>query len=231
MATVLSLVSGKGGTGKSTAAVGLSRALAQSGRRTLVCDLDIGLPCLDLLMGLSDRVIFDWGDILAGRCTPQGALVEDASGACLLPSPAVPPKDFSLAKLADLLRSFKDDFDYILLDTPAGLGLSVVLSRMLSDLCVAVTLLDPVSLRDVQKLTHLLEAPPVRLLVNRLSRDSLRRSGHPDLDAVMDACGLPLLGVLPEDADLLCHKTPHPVFAAMADRLAGKQVPLILDRI
>lgn len=231
MATVLSLVSGKGGTGKSTAAVGLSRALAASGKRTLVCDLDIGLPCLDLLMDLSDRVIFDWGDILAGRCSPEGALVEDASGAFLLPAPAVPPKDFSLSGLVDLLRSLESGFDYLLLDTPAGLGLSVVLSRSLAGLCVAVTLTDPVSVRDVQKLSRLLEVPPIRLLVNRVSRDRLHRSGLPDLDAVMDACGLPLLGVLPEDADLLTGKTPHPAFSAMASRLSGKQVPLVVDRI
>ena len=247
MAKVISVLSGKGGTGKSTIAASLALSLADAGASVLAADMDIGLRSLDLLLGMENRLIYDLGDALAGTCPVRDALAVHPrySGLSLLCAPADLSKSFQVPETTALLHSVSGRFDYLILDLPAGVGLSVLLARELSDLNAVVTVPDLVTLRDSRKVADLMftgSRKPCRLIVNKVSRETVQASGIRDLDEVMDMVGLPLLGVLPADpfinsysADVTRGKRrselTQKIFDAMAQRIRGEYVPLLLQSL
>lgn len=241
MAQVIAVSSGKGGTGKSTLCVGLSRALAEMNNRVLVIELDIGLRGLDILMGCGDRVVYDLGDLLSGGCTMRDAIVvmEDDPRLGLIAAPSNLQHTYSVDQIVGLCDTLRADFDYILLDLPAGLGLSVLVSSRASDLVLVVTTPDPICIRDGGKIVSMLTQmgkDKLRLVINKASRRSVKTGMVRDLDDVIDGVGIPLLGVLPESETLpavlakgerldhsdLCNK----VFSNIAHRIRGEYVPL-----
>ena len=148
----IAAVSGKGGTGKSTVSAGLSRALARLGYRVLIMDLDVGLRSQDLLLGLENRVVCDLGDVLHGRRPVADALVpvDACPGMSLLCGPSSHEDTADFRQLCAALREAAAQFDYVVLDLPAGLGLSVELTLELADLAAVVTLPDLVAMRDAR---------------------------------------------------------------------------------
>ena len=245
--TCIAVVSGKGGTGKTSFVSGVGTALAQSGRRVLCLDCDIGLRNLDLALGLSDRALMDFSDVAQGRCPLSAAVVEHpkVSGLYLLTAPVSNRgRPVTETQMISLLQEVRRRFDYCLLDAPAGLGTGFRLATCGADRCVVVTCTDASSLRDAQHTVMELNRFPagrLHLVVNRV-RKKLLRQLHATIDDAIDKAGLPLLGVVPEDDALpLCLNRGIPVplagsqlsaaaYRNIARRIQGERVPLLRIR-
>ena len=243
----VAVVSGKGGTGKTSFTAGVGAALAISGRRVLCLDCDVGLRNLDIALGLSDRTLMDFSDVAQGRCGLDAAAVEHPQipGLFLLTAPArMRERPVTEAEMEALLREVRKRFDFCLLDAPAGLGYGFRLAVCGADRCVVVTTADASSLRDAQHTVMELDRFPagqLHLVVNRVRRKMLRHM-HATIDDAIDRAGLPLLGVVPEDDALpLCMNRGLPIALAdgqsaaaayrnIARRLQGERVPLLRIR-
>lgn len=243
MGTVIVLTSGKGGTGKTALTAGLSVALAGLGQSVLCIDCDIGLRNLDISLGMTDVVLMDFADVMAGRCSLELAVVPHPviRGLSLLTAPMSLPCHGQLepAAFKTLLDTARAQYDYILIDSPAGLGIGFQLAVCSADEAIVVSTGDAASLRDAQRvLMELSSVPVIRLVVNRVQRKLLRRLCA-TIDDLMDALGLPLLGLVPEDPQVIlaasCGRAlpqTDPRGAAVAygniaKRLTGRRVPLM----
>ena len=241
----IAVVSGKGGTGKTSFSAGVSAALAQSGKRVLCLDCDVGLRNLDLALGLTDRALMDFSDVAQSRCSLAAAVVEhpDLSGLFLLTAPVRSRKlAVTEEQMAQLLQEVREQFDYCLLDAPAGLGMGFLLATTAADRCVVVTTSDASSLRDAQHTVMELErfgTGKLHLVVNRV-RKKLLHSMHATIDDAIDKAGLPLLGVVPEDDALTLslnrgvpllladsQSTAAAAYRNIAKRIQGGKAPLL----
>ena len=240
----IAVVSGKGGTGKTSFTAGVGAALALRKQRVLCLDCDTGLRNLDLALGLSDRTLMDFSDVAQGRCALDSAVVEHPKlpGLYLLTAPVRSRgRPVTETQMKDLLAEVRKRYDYCLLDAPAGLGGGFRLAVCGADRCVVVTNSDASSLRDAQRtvmeLNHF-PAGALHLVVNRVRLRLLRRL-HATIDDAIDKAGLPLLGVVPEDDALpLCLDRGLPILLAeptpaaaayrnIARRIQGERVPLL----
>ena len=243
----IAVVSGKGGTGKTSFVAGVGSALALGKRRVLCLDCDVGLRNLDLALGLTDRALMDFSDVAQGRCSLTQAVVEhpDIPGLFLLTAPVRTRRSpVTREQMIRLMREVREQFDLCLLDAPAGLGGGFALATCAADRCVVVTTSDASSLRDAQHTVMELDRFPVgalHLVVNRVRRKMLRNM-HATIDDAIDRAGLPLLGVVPEDDALpLCMNKGMPIalsdsqnaaaaYRNIAKRLRGERVPLLRIR-
>ena len=245
MGQCIAVVSGKGGTGKTSFTAGVGAALALSGRKVLCLDCDVGLRNLDLALGLSDRALMDFSDVAQGRCSLESAVVEHPRlpGLFLLTAPVrTRGRPVTETQMADLLVEVRKRYDFCLLDAPAGLGTGFLLATSTADRAVVVTNTDPSSLRDAQHTVMELDrfgSGKLHLVVNRV-RKKLLRSMHATIDDAIDKAGLPLIGVVPEDdalllslnrgTPLLLANSQSPAALAyrnIAARLQGGRVPLL----
>ncbi len=239
----IAVVSGKGGTGKTSFVAGVGSALALGKRRVLCLDCDVGLRNLDLALGLTDRALMDFSDVAQGRCSLTQAVVEhpDIPGLFLLTAPVRTRRSpVTREQMIRLMREVREQFDLCLLDAPAGLGGGFALATCAADRCVVVTTSDASSLRDAQHTVmelHRFPSGTLHLVVNRV-RKKMLRSMHATIDDAMDKAGLPLLGVVPEDDALpLCLNRGTPLlppdssaaaaYRNIARRLQGERVPLL----
>lgn len=220
MGQTIAVVSGKGGTGKTSFTANVGMALAQLGRSVLCIDCDAGLRNLDIVMAMTDRAVMDFTDVTSGFCSLQDAVVAHPlqKGLYLLTAPAeLPPQGVDPAAFRRLLYAARAQYDYCLLDAPAGLGSGFRMTVQGADRSVVVTTTDASSLRDAQRTVMELNHPPknrVHLVVNRC-QPRLLRSLHQTIDDAIDTAGLPLLGVVPEDETM-------PLYA-------GRGIPLLLS--
>ena len=243
----IAVVSGKGGTGKTSFTAGVGAALAQAGRRVLCVDCDIALRNLDLALGLTDRAIMDFTDVAQERCTLDTAAVEhpDLPRLFLLTAPARSRgRPVTDEQMAALLEEARERFDYCFLDAPAGLDSGFQLATCAADRAVVVATADASSLRDAQHTVmelHRFPTGKLHLVVNRV-RKKMLRSMHATMDDAIDRAGLPLIGVIPEDDGLplslnkgvpLLLSSSQGAAAAyrnIAQRLEGERVPLLRIR-
>ncbi|MCD7946993.1 MAG: septum site-determining protein MinD [Oscillospiraceae bacterium] len=247
MATAIVVTSGKGGTGKTSVTGGVAACLAMLGSHVLCIDMDISLRNLDLSLGLSDRALMDFTDVLSGRCTlARGAVSHpDIPKLSLLTAPLSPlPTPLPEAQMRAMIQEAKAQFDYILMDSPAGLGDGFQLALSAADRAIVVSTTDVSSLRDAQRtvaaLTSIL-GPRIHLVMNRVQPKLMQRL-HTTIDDAMDTTGLPLLGVIPEDQSvmlaanagkaliLLSQKGAATAYRNIARRLMGQSVPLMKIR-
>lgn len=242
MATVIAVTSGKGGTGKTSLVGAVGSCLAALGHPTLCIDMDVGLRNLDLTLGLSDRALMDFTDVVQGRCPLEKAVVEhpDIQGLFLLTAPFSLRQGVPEQAMKDLLRQAREHYDYILLDAPAGLGEGFHLSVCDCDRAIVVTTTDASALRDAQRtVTELMNrVDQIHLVVNRVKPKLLKKL-HTTIDDAMDAAGLPLLGVVPEDERvmlsanqgrplILCANQGAAVgYRNIAFRLEGRRIPVM----
>lgn len=244
MGTVITITSGKGGTGKTSITGGAAAWLALMGRTVLCIDMDIGLRNLDISLGLNDRALMDFSDVALGRCPLARAAVEHPTlkGLWLLTSPMSLPPSLTPEKVRALLDTARTMYDYILIDSPAGLGAGFRLAVCGADRALVVSTSDASSLRDAQRAVAELEhLKTVHLVMNRIQTKLLRKL-RATIDDAMDAAGLPLIGVVPEDPQvILCANlglpltTRGPKGAALAcrniaRRLEGDRVPIMRIR-
>ena len=207
MGQIIAVVSGKGGTGKTSFTAMVGKALAELGKRTLCLDCDVGLRNLDLAMGMSDCALMDFTDVISGRVPLDRAAVQHPKypDLYLLTAPVtLRGTQIEQSEMASLLDEIREQFDFCLIDASAGLGRAFHLATDSADRAIVIATTDPPSLRDAQRTVMELRAFPtgkLHLVVNRVRR-RLLKSLHANIDDAMDAAGLPLLGVIPEDEDV-----------------------------
>ena len=244
MGTVIAITSGKGGTGKTSITGGVAASLSLMGRRVLCVDMDIGLRNLDISLGLNDRALMDFSDVALGRCPLARAAVEhpDLNGLFLLTSPMTQPASLTADKVRALLEEARSGYDYILIDAPAGLGGGFRLATCAADLAIVIATNDASSLRDAQRtVAELDHLRTIHLVMNRIQAKLLRKL-RATIDDAMDAAGLPLIGVVPEDPQvILCANLGQPLTTRgkrgaalacwnIARRLEGHRVPIMRIR-
>lgn len=243
MGAAIMITSGKGGTGKTSLTAGAASCLAALGHRVLCIDLDIGLRNLDLVLGLSDRAVMDFSDVMQYRCSLLSACVEqpEIKGLHLLTAP-LSPDGLEAERFCQVVADAKDCFDFVFMDSPAGLGGGFQLAMAAADRAIVVSAVDPAALRDAQRtVAELHHLPQLHLVMNRVQPKLIRKL-RTSIDSAMDAAGLPLLGVVPEDPAvtmaaaagvplvLSTHKGAAPAYLNIAKRILGQRVPLLRIR-
>ena len=244
MGTVITVTSGKGGTGKTTVTGGVASCLARLGKTVLCIDMDIGLRNLDISLGLSDRALMDFADVALGNCPLARAAVShpDLPNLSLLTAPMRLPPHVTAGSIRALLRTARDRYDYIFIDCPAGLGPGFQLATCGADRALVVATNDASSLRDAQRtVEELFFLRQVHLVMNRI-QPKLLRELRTTIDDAMDAAGLPLIGVIPEDRRvILAANMGRPLILEgrrgaanaclnIAKRIEGYRVPIMRIR-
>lgn len=240
LAKKIVVASGKGGVGKSTLTAGLAGALTGLGKSVLVIDCDVGLRSLDLMLGVREMVVFDWGDLVLYRCEPQQAMLK-TDGPVLLAAPLSNSDAFTRENFRGLVKSFENYFDYILIDAPAGITGGFRLAVGAADTGIIVATPDEVCVRGggiaADQMIEMGVFNP-RLVINRFSKKAVFRDRLLNIDDVIDAAGIQLIGVVPEDGEVaFCATTGRPfpentpagrAFKRIAGRLEGESLPLKL---
>jgi len=238
------ITSGKGGAGKSSACVLLGAAIAKQGKRVLLIELDSGLRGLDVMLGLAAQVVYDLDDVLHKRCAPAKAVLAHSSLSSLhlLAAPAQPVQWVQAPPLLHIIQGFAPYYDYILLDSPAGLHQGFLLGANACTCALVVATPDPICVRDAYLAGRVLRDHGVNnlaLIINRLPARFTGFDTLPDLDAVIDQTEIQLLGVIPEDPRLSAAlakgqsaQVTGPVaqaYANVAARLAGEERELLIQ--
>lgn len=243
MSNILVVTSGKGGTGKTTVSYLLGQALCRRQKNVLLLELDSGLRGLDLIMGVSDKIVYDLSDVLSGRCKPVKAITvcEVPQGNLhLIPAPVDRHFLPERASLTALLKGLAGCYDYLILDASAGLGRGFDVACSVCNSALIVCTADPVSVRDAAKAAQILQEKRPKLVINKFFRHILSKD-MPDLDAVIDRVGAQLIAVIPEDPLVerrLSQGEPLPPGSAawreaddLARRLLGERVRLNTERL
>ncbi|MBO1074291.1 septum site-determining protein MinD [Roseomonas marmotae] len=226
MAQVIVVTSGKGGVGKTTTSAAFATGLAQSGKKTVVIDFDVGLRNLDLIMGVERRVVFDIVNVINGEARLNQALIRDkrVDTLSILPASQTRDKD-ALTKegVKTIIDELSQDFDYILCDSPAGIEKGALLSLYFADQAVIVTNPEVSSVRDSDRILGVLQSKsrraeekkePVKehLLVTRYDAARVERGEMLKLEDIREILAIPLLGVIPESESVLkASNTGNPV--------------------
>lgn len=240
---VIVITSGKGGVGKTTTTSNLSVALARMGHRVVAVDADIGLRNLDVMMGLENRVVYNFIDVLEGNCRLNQALVRDkrVDNLFLLPAAQTRTKDaVSPEQMEELCDMLRQEFEYILIDSPAGIESGFRNAAVGADEALVIATPEVPAVRDADRIIGLLESmgkAPIRLIVNRLRSQMVRDGEMLDVSDVLDILAIQLIGVVPEDdcvvksanrGEPLTFSDTSPAalaFQRIATRLTGQDVP------
>lgn len=244
MGVAIAITSGKGGTGKTSITGGIAVSLARMGRNVLCIDMDIGLRNLDISLGMSDRALMDFTDVVLRGYPLDRAVAEhpEFTNLHLLSAPLQLSEEISEVAVCRLLDEARQQYDFILIDCPAGFGAGFRLAVSAPDRVLVVANSDPSSLRDAQRTVALLgHIEQVHLIMNRIQPKLLRRL-RTSIDDAMDNAGLPLLGVVPEDQRVVLSAskgTPLTLGGRagaatacgnIARRLVGEHVPIMRIR-
>jgi septum site-determining protein MinD len=244
-AQVITITSGKGGVGKTTATANLAAALAHLGHSVVAIDADVGLRNLDLVMGLENRIVYDLVDVIEGRCKLRQAMIRDKrlEGLYLLPAAqtrdktAVSPSDMVL--ICDELRR---QYDYVLIDSPAGIERGFRNAVAPADRVIIVTNPEVASVRDSDRIIGLLEADEKgtpSLIVNRIKPAMVAQGDMLAIGDVLDVLMIDLIGIVPEDEEVLIatnrgqpivlgnNSVAGQAFRNIARRIGGEQVPFM----
>lgn len=244
-AIVITITSGKGGVGKTTTTANLSAALAAQGKKVVAIDADIGLRNLDVVMGLENRIVYDLVDVVEGTCRLRQAMIKDKRLDSLYLIPAAQSRDktaITPGDMIELTNQLRDEFDYILIDSPAGIEQGFKNALAPADRVVIVTTPEVSAVRDADRIVGLVEAAekgPADLIVNRLRMDMVRRGDMLATDDVIDILAINLIGVVPDDESIIVStnqgrpvviengSTASQAFKNIALRLDGQSVPFL----
>lgn len=243
MAIKTFITSGKGGVGKSTITALLGVGLTKLNKRVLIIELDIGLKSLDVILGVENKVLFDLKDILLGRCNIDKAILscEYAPNLKLITAPLDCFMSYNKENLAQILDELDDKYDYILIDSPAGVGTSFREVLSLIDNALIVVTPDLICVRDACSVSQILLDYGVqdqKLIINKVKNKFTKLDILPDLDYVIDQVGVQLISVILEDIDimkftlkgLMLPKDSQAMkfFDNLAKRILGQEVPLMV---
>ena len=218
MGELIAILSGKGGTGKTSVCAGLAEALALQGKTVLCVDCDVGLRNLDIALGMSQIGTLSFQDVCSGNYTlDQAARHNSYPSLSFLTAPvSCTPDQVDKEAFGEMLQQARQMFDYVLLDAPAGIEAGFQLSAAFADRVILVTSADPAAIRDASRASDVLEAmgkKSVRMILNRVNEKMITAMGI-TVDDIMDQSGLPLLGLVPEDENV-------PLAAAFRQPLLG----------
>ena len=241
---VLVVTSGKGGVGKTTTTANLGTALAMMDKKVVLVDTDIGLRNLDVVMGLENRIVFDIVDVVNGNCKLKQALIKDKrfEGLCLLPAAQTKEKTaVTPHQMKNLTNELREDFEYILIDCPAGIEQGFKNAIAGADAAVVVATPEVSSVRDADRIVGLLEAAGLtdtRLIVNRIRPKMVKRGDMMDIEDIIDILSIDLLGVVPEDECIVIstnrgepavlgnNSQAGEAYRRIARRIMGEKVPV-----
>lgn len=237
MSEVIVVTSGKGGVGKTTTSANIGTALALLGKQVALVDADIGLRNLDVVMGLENRIVYDIVDVVEGRCRLKQALIKDKryEGLYLLPAAQTRDKDaVSPEQMKKLCDSLKDEFDYVILDCPAGIEQGFKNAIAGADRALVVTTPEVSAVRDADRIIGLLEANGVsnsQLIINRIRMNMVKRGDMMPIEDVVEILAIDLIGVVPDDEAIVITTNRGEPAAAENNSLAGKAFRNIANRI
>ncbi len=243
-AKVVTITSGKGGVGKTTATANLGIALALLGQKVVCIDGDIGLRNLDVVLGLENRIVYDLVDVVEARCRLRQAMIRDKRLPELYLIPAAQTRDKSAVSPSDMVQlceSLDGEVDWILIDSPAGIerGFRNVIAP--ADIAIVVTNPEVSAVRDADRIIGLIEAEekgPAKLIINRLNPAMVRDGNMLTAEDVLELLAVELIGIIPEDeAVLISTNRGQPValnpkskagqaFHLIARRLMGENIPI-----
>lgn len=233
------ITSGKGGAGKSTVACGIGYALALQKKRVLLIDADEGLSCLDLMLGVAENVIYDLGDLVLGNCTISQATYSIIADGLLDVIPA--PKHLgSLTedRLKQVIEAAKDNYDFIFIDSTAGIGEGFNACVASVSEVIAVVNPDPVCIRDANCVSSLLADKNIkscRMIINKFDYRTIKKGVSPDIDMIIDNAAFQLIGIVPNDValpvftakgKLITKGRAAKAFARISRRILGENLPL-----
>lgn len=210
MSEVIVITSGKGGVGKTTTSANIGTGLALEGKKVALVDADIGLRNLDVVMGLENRIVYDLVDVVEGNCRIKQALIKDKRYNSLFLLPAAQTRDKSaitpeqMQKLCQNLK--EEDFDYIIIDCPAGIEQGFKNAIAGADRAIVVTTPEVSAVRDADRIIGLLEANCLNnptLILNRLRVDMVKRGDMMTIDDVTEILAIDILGVVPDDESIV----------------------------
>jgi len=237
------VTSGKGGVGKTTVTASLGAALALRGKRTLVVDADIGLRNLDVILGLESRVVFNIVDVAKRVCKPSQAVIKSkkSNNLYLLPASQTDEKDvINEEEIRKVIEQYRREFNYILIDSPAGIEQGFKNACAAADKALIVTNPEVASIRDADRVVGILHARSIepQLIINRIDFNMVRRGDMLSVADVQDILGIDLIGVVERDEEVIvAANTGEPVafnpksqagqaFLRIARRLCGEDVPI-----
>jgi len=206
---VITITSGKGGVGKTTATANISAALADMGHKVVCMDADIGLRNLDVVLGLENRIVYDLVDVVEGRCKVRQAMIRDKRLEELYLIPAAQTRDKNAIAPKDMVRicdELRKDFDYIVIDSPAGIERGFKNAIAPADEVVIVTNPEVSAVRDADRIIGLVEAEqkgPAKLVVNRINADMVERGDMLAVADVLELLAVDLIGIVPDDQAVL----------------------------
>ncbi|ACD24691.1 septum site-determining protein MinD [Clostridium botulinum] len=202
------VTSGKGGVGKTTTTANIGTALAALGKRVVVIDGDTGLRNLDVLLGLENRIVYTLVDVLEGRCRLKQALIKDKrfQNLCLLPTAQTKDKDdISPQEMLRIVNELKEEFDYVIIDSPAGIEQGFENAVIGADSAVIVVNPEITSVRDADRVIGKLDAKGLedhKLIINRLNYEMTKNGDMLDISDIIETLSVELLGVVPDDKNI-----------------------------
>lgn len=241
---VMTITSGKGGVGKTTMTANIGVALAKQGQRVACLDADIGLRNLDVVMGLENRIVYDLIDVIEGHAKLRQAMIRDKRLPDLQLLPAAQTRMKSAVhadQMIALAEELKKEFDFILIDCPAGIETGFKNAIAPADQIVIVVTPEVSSVRDADRVIGLVEAsekPTPRLIINRTRPEMVRRGDMLDTSDVLEILAIELLGIVPEDERIITstnkgqpvaledHAGAGAAFTRIARRILGEDVPI-----
>lgn len=239
------VTSGKGGVGKTTTSANLGTGLASAGHKVILVDTDIGLRNLDVVMGLENRIVYDIVDVTSGNCRLKQALIKDKRFENLYLLPAAQTKDktaVSPEQMRALSAELKEEFDFAVIDCPAGIEQGFRNAIAGADRAVVVTTPEVSAVRDADRIIGLLEANELRnpkLIINRIRPQMVKRGDMMDISDILDILAIELLGVVPEDESIVIstnrgepavmdHSSKAgEAYRRITRRIRGEEVPLM----
>ncbi|MEG1459268.1 MAG: septum site-determining protein MinD [Acetivibrio sp.] len=244
MGEVIVITSGKGGVGKTTTTANIGTGLAKLDKKVVLIDTDIGLRNLDVVLGLENRIVYNLVDVVEGNCRIKQALIKDKRYPNLYLLPSAQTRDKTsvspeqMKKLADELR---DEFDYILMDCPAGIEQGFKNAIAGADSALVVTTPEVSAVRDADRIIGLLEANEIKnthLIVNRLRNDMVKRGDMMSADDVVEILAINLIGVVPDDENIVVstnkgeplvgdESLAGQAYMNICRRIIGEEVPLL----
>ena len=244
MSEVIVITSGKGGVGKTTTTANVGTGLAKEGKKVVLIDTDIGLRNLDVVMGLENRIVYNLVDVIEGNCRINQALIKDKRYPTLYLLPSAQTRDktaVSPEQMSKLTDQLKDEFDYILLDCPAGIEQGFMNAIAGASRAIVVTTPEVSAVRDADRIIGLLNANEIKkteLVVNRLRYDMVKRGDMMSSDDVVEILAVDLLGVVPDDENIVVSTNQgEPLVGSkslagqayenICKRIMGEEVPLL----
>lgn len=231
---IITVASAKGGVGKSTFCYAVGKMLADHGKRVLLVDMDIGVRSLDILLDVAERIVYNWGDVINGICDYRSAVVEAYNNLFVLPAPLDFSEKYTCEAFKTMISLYYRDFDFIFLDSPAGLESGFQLASGACDSCVVMATPDAISIRAASYAAEKMRKSgiaDVRLVVNRFDKHYHKKI---NVDDFIDTVGARLLGIIPASEDIYesvnGKKIPYTskgnqAFLRISKRICGENVP------